>query len=104
MGWGWGGGLHSGFLRSLLALQTLNADRSVDEIGPTLLKQVSQGGDEGWVGECGAMRGEGMRGGRGWGGELHCGLLLSLLALQTLNADRSVDEIGPTLLKQVSQG
>ena len=35
--------LHSGFLRSLLALQTLNADRSVDEIGPTLLKQVSQG-------------------------------------------------------------
>ena len=35
--------LHSGFLRSLLALQRVNADRSVDEIGPTLLKQVSRG-------------------------------------------------------------
>ena len=46
------------------------------------------------------MRG-GVRGGRG---ELHCSFLRSLLALQTLNADRSVDEIGPTLLKQVSQG
>lgn len=37
--------LHSGFLRSLLALQRVNADRSVDEIGPTLLKQVSWGGE-----------------------------------------------------------
>ena len=35
--------LHSGFLRSLLALQRVSADRSVDEIGPTLLKQVSRG-------------------------------------------------------------
>ena len=39
--------LHSGFLRSLQALQTVNADRSVDEIGPTLLKQVSWGGGKG---------------------------------------------------------
>ncbi|XP_070209458.1 rho guanine nucleotide exchange factor 18-like isoform X2 [Littorina saxatilis] len=33
--------LHAAFLRSLLALQTINEDRSVDEIGLTLLKQFA---------------------------------------------------------------
>lgn len=32
--------LHTTFLRKLLTLQTINPDRSIDDIGPTLLEQV----------------------------------------------------------------
>ncbi|PVD19716.1 hypothetical protein C0Q70_20207 [Pomacea canaliculata] len=34
--------LHTTFLRKLLTLQTINADRSIDDIGPTLLEQFSK--------------------------------------------------------------
>nr|KAG5709907.1 hypothetical protein BaRGS_029949 [Batillaria attramentaria] len=38
--------IHATFLRNLLALQTINADRSVDEIGSLLVKQFSEGSAE----------------------------------------------------------
>ena len=39
--------LHKNFVKSLVAVQKNNIDRSVDKLGPTLYNQVCWEGDEG---------------------------------------------------------